>query len=522
MAIRDDITVDWEQSPRLIRVAAPSTEISLQDAHDTLRSLEHEPNPGFDVFSHESIIDSAGKEDLGGSLVSITSTLQNARMYFDAIKASSGSGTVTTADATGLRLIDNAASFTTEAAPGAWLVNLDDGSICTVLRVVDDTELVTDGLGDGSTNQFGLGDSYKIWKVIQCEVSGGNVVAVDDVGAELSPVLPTAGTQALVARSSSGTLLEGGTGASAAEIWNAQLAAYAGTSGSTAEALLQLLYEGKICLDPINGIAGTAVLTGTRNIPSNNWADAKTLAERFGYVKIEILNSVTFTATDVINDFTFCGTNAVDVVVTVEDGCETQNTSFHDLEIEGLMDGKIDILHCQVGVLDRFKGHAHDSMFLDDITIEPDARTSVIIDCTGAKEGGALEVNIGGNGLMVVGWRGTIKLTNKTGVSPTIIGLDGGYVEIDTTCIAGLIRVAGEGRLGLDESGPGCTVDSADLLVAKDLHGQVDKIDLAPTIGPAAVEDGSLLDRLANKDSNKTFNQGQDSLEAIRKKVTGT
>lgn len=45
---------------------------------------------------------------------------------------------------------------------------------------------------------------------------------------------------------------------------------------------------------------------------------------------------------------------------------------------------------------------------------------------------------------------------------------------------------------------------------------QVDKIDLIPTLGPAAVTSGSLMDRMMNKDSAKTYNQSTDSLEAHR------
>lgn len=48
------------------------------------------------------------------------------------------------------------------------------------------------------------------------------------------------------------------------------------------------------------------------------------------------------------------------------------------------------------------------------------------------------------------------------------------------------------------------------------IQQQVDKIDLYPTLGPGAVTSGSLMDRIMNKDSDKTYNQGTDSLEAIR------
>jgi hypothetical protein len=53
----------------------------------------------------------------------------------------------------------------------------------------------------------------------------------------------------------------------------------------------------------------------------------------------------------------------------------------------------------------------------------------------------------------------------------------------------------------------------ADLTAIKN---QVDKIDQAATLGTAAATTGSLLDRLCNKDTGKSFNQATDSLEAIR------
>jgi len=48
---------------------------------------------------------------------------------------------------------------------------------------------------------------------------------------------------------------------------------------------------------------------------------------------------------------------------------------------------------------------------------------------------------------------------------------------------------------------------------------QADKIDLAATVAPGAATTGSLLDRLANKDSSKTFDQSTDSLEATRDRI---
>jgi len=51
------------------------------------------------------------------------------------------------------------------------------------------------------------------------------------------------------------------------------------------------------------------------------------------------------------------------------------------------------------------------------------------------------------------------------------------------------------------------------------VQNQVDKIDLAATLVPSSVISGSLMDRILNKDSNKTYNSSTDSLEAIKDRI---
>ena len=81
MAFRHDITVDWQSSPRIITVLAPSTETTVQDLVDTLREMETWP----DALDEPHIINAAGKEPLGGGVrVGITATLQNAQLAFEA------------------------------------------------------------------------------------------------------------------------------------------------------------------------------------------------------------------------------------------------------------------------------------------------------------------------------------------------------------------------------------------------------------------------------------------------------
>jgi hypothetical protein len=81
MTIRTDISVDWEASPRVITIAEPSTEITLQDLVDTCRYLEND----MDSMDDPPLIAAAGKEALGGGVsVAITASLQNAVLAFEA------------------------------------------------------------------------------------------------------------------------------------------------------------------------------------------------------------------------------------------------------------------------------------------------------------------------------------------------------------------------------------------------------------------------------------------------------
>ena len=81
MAVRTDLSVDWNASPRVITIAAPSTEIVIQDLHDSITSIEE----SVEGITHPKLIDSAGKEDLGGgTFVGVTAKLQNARLAFAA------------------------------------------------------------------------------------------------------------------------------------------------------------------------------------------------------------------------------------------------------------------------------------------------------------------------------------------------------------------------------------------------------------------------------------------------------
>jgi len=83
MSIRDDITIDWSLSPRIIEISkegSSPTSISMQDLYDTVRHLASQP----EAMDEDEVIDGAGKELLGDSIsVGLTIKLFNAKVKFE-------------------------------------------------------------------------------------------------------------------------------------------------------------------------------------------------------------------------------------------------------------------------------------------------------------------------------------------------------------------------------------------------------------------------------------------------------
>jgi hypothetical protein len=239
MTIRNDITVDFISSPRVITVASPSVELQIQDLVDTLRDIED----NISNMSYPKLINASGKEPLGsGVLVGVTAELQNAQVAFEARTTAVESGTVTTGG-TNL-LIDASATFVSNGiVRGSVVNNNTDGSVSEVVSVNSETEMSVVSLIGGVDNDFDIGDSYDVYNIVRCNISGGNLVGIDDVGGELDPVLPTAHTQVTRTLSSSATLLglSSITSDVADAVWDEALADH--TGDTTFGGFVQLLLK---------------------------------------------------------------------------------------------------------------------------------------------------------------------------------------------------------------------------------------------------------------------------------------
>ena len=240
MTIRSDLVVNTEESPRIVTVEAPSTTISIQDLHDTLRHLEalkaNMDNPPF--------IDTAGLESLGDISVGLTSTLQNMQLQFEGRTSPTESGTCTADDSTGKELNAAGGQFITNSvARGHIVFNSTTGAMATVLTVPSETQITHQILSGGSRSTWLNTDIYIIYNNVQCTITGGNLVAVDEAGSPIPAILGSANTDTILALSSSATVVTTGSGVLPSDVTDIANQVWANTLEGTytAEEIMRIM-----------------------------------------------------------------------------------------------------------------------------------------------------------------------------------------------------------------------------------------------------------------------------------------
>ena len=423
MAVRSDITILWNLSPRLIKIAEPSDNITIQDLHDTLRDVEDEPAN----LIYPTLISSAGKEDLGGGVyVGLTATLQNAQIMFERRTIVLYTGIITTADSgdRAIQVIDSSATFITNGVQRADIVfNQTDGSIAEVLTVDSETQLTVLKPTGGTSNNYDLGDSFLVYKMVSCSVSGGNLVAVDTSNATIQPIFPTFGTQVVRTSSSSATLQE---------LQDIQYASFGGG----------------VTVDASSSYSGIIYPTGTPRQPVNNLNDAVSIATVRGFNTLFIIGDITLdSAIPSLLGYNIIGESANKSEIIVHAAANVTNSEFSNATISGTLDGGNVISNCVINDINFVDGiisqcvlngtvalsTVEDAHFLDCWSGIPGLSTPTI-DCGGT-----------GSGLALRNYNGGITLKNKSGPESVSIDLNSGQVILENTVIGGTIVLRGVG-----------------------------------------------------------------------------
>ena len=452
MATRNDVNADYQPSPRVVEVAAPSTEITVQDLVDTLRVSEEAFVEG---LSFDKLIDAAGKEDLGGGvLVGITANLQNAQVSFEARRTPAETGTVTTGSGVGTNGLqtfeDAAADFVTAGiARGSLVINFTDNSIADVYEVVNATTLTTRTLVNGSGNTYDVADDYQVFNIIQCNISGGNLVAEDDLEAQLSPVVPTAFTQIVRTASSSATLQE-------------------------SQDIQYSSFNGGVTVNIANGVSGTTFPTGTPRQAVNNLTDALTIANSRGLTKFFVEGDLTISS-GLFDNFVFVGQSTSRTLITIEPPASVVASEFTNCTVTGTLDGNSVIENAVARDLNFVDGVVRRSGLIGDISLSG-LSTLQLLDCfEGSQVRPCIDFGGSGTGLIVTNFNGAICLKNKTGPENAFLDLASGDIEIADSVDNGTITLRGVGKWDnkFEYSGGATIIDETIFTRVDETHGQV-------------------------------------------------
>lgn len=425
MTTRTDVAIDFDPSPRVAEVAAPSTALNMQDTVDTLRKQED----GFSLgLSQPKLVNASGKEDLGGGVrVGITVALQNTLVSFEARTTPAETGTVTTGSGAPvggiITFVDTAADFIAAGVTrGSLVINFTDQSIADVVEVVNATTLSTKILVNGIGNTYDVADVYHVFNIIQCDLDGGNLVAVDDLDVSISAVLPTAFTQIVRTSASSATLQE------QADIQFAS-------------------FDGGVTVDVVNGVAGVTFPIGTSRVPVNNLTDAKTILLSRGLDTFFAIGNLTIDSGTFPHRFVGEGPNRS--LITVLSNADVTDSEFTQCELSGDVSGTKLVTDCHILSINNFGGDMKRCLLLSGTILLGGGVISTFIDCWDGTAGLTQPViDLGGSGqeLVVRNYPGGLEIRNKTGSEEISITGNGIRIFINDTVINGEIILRGTGK----------------------------------------------------------------------------
>lgn len=424
MATRDDFSVNFEVTPRLVDITSNSLELSVQDSHDTLTTIQDSSEGG----QFEFLTSTTGGESLGGGTsVGLTTVLNNVQYAFQPTSPISV-GSATTGD--GVALIDSTATFVTDGVKrGDWIINFSDQSVTEVLTVDSETQITTRGLRDGTLNVFTSGDNYKLWEVAEAELSGGNFTAIDEGNSDINPLFPVFGRFITKTAASSATTQE---------LADIQFSSF----------------NGGVWVDLLHGASGTTFPVGTERKPCNNLSDAYQITNDRGFITLYILHDAVIDSGIDYTDYILIGQGQNLTTLTLESSATFVNTTFKFATVTGTLDGDSHIMDCVIDGLEVVSGVIENCMLTSSVITLGGTESAHFINCSSGVIGTGtptIDMNGSGQGLAVRNYSGGLEITNKTGTDSVSIDLNSGRVILAPDVTNGTIVVRGVGEL-IDKS----------------------------------------------------------------------
>ena len=251
-------------------------------------------------------------------------------------------------------------------------------------------------------------------------------------------------------------IIEGNTNVRDVEVKNQVSVGTNNTTGFINPTFLESgLFDGYVCIDETNGVTGTSKtaagdVIGTRSAPSNNQADAMTIAADRGFYAIKALGTITLTGAASLDNYRLKGDNNAQshIIFTTAD---TGDIAIEDAEFSGGMNGALYARDCSVGIVTGVGCTTNATDFIrcsfsGSVIMRADNTQAVnLLDCQ-AEDNNEFILDVNGTvgNISIHGYRDRIKIINVTSVVAIHFTGAGAEITLDSTCTAGSIEVHGD------------------------------------------------------------------------------
>jgi hypothetical protein len=252
-------------------------------------------------------------------------------------------------------------------------------------------------------------------------------------------------------------------------------------------------YSGCVVIDSVYGIGGTAYPTGTLGQPSNNLADALTIAAVLGIRKL-CLKNTNITLTGSLTNFTIEGLGVDDLSTVSLAGQDVSGSTYRNVGVTGdlpTLTSPLKFESCRVGNVTDFRG-VMDRCGLEN-TVTLVAGQAEFVNCySNAPTGTDATIDLQGANLIdlyVRGFIGALTIDNSTNASSVIsVDLLSGVVTLENTITTPTMIIRGTGtyinNTGLAVNDIGL-IDQADVRLIKQMtsgNATVSNDDLSVTV----------------------------------------
>lgn len=253
-------------------------------------------------------------------------------------------------------------------------------------------------------------------------------------------------------------IINGNTNLRDAEVKNTVSVGTNNTTGFIDPTFLEAgLFGGGVAIDTVNGVAGTGKtadggIIGTRQTPSDNIADALTIASNRGLKKIYVMNNLTVATEDLSAGIEFIGDSPF-LVFTGNSAADLTNCALYNLAVFGEMDGLNKLQMCNINTITDVSGLIEKCGLTTSLTLNG---PTAIMECYSLVAATIPTIEPGANNMVIRDFHGDLQINGMTG-GDAAIGVFGGKLVIDSTCTGGTIRVRGE-PFEVDDNSTGTTV----------------------------------------------------------------